>query len=62
MLRKPSHYESTTPRLMQETLGKIVEAVNANTTARLVTEAAKPRKPRKPKKPKKGETKEKTHE
>ena len=59
MLRKPSHYESTTPRLMQETLGKIVEAVNANTTARLVTEAAKPKKP---KKPKKGETKEKTHE
>ena len=59
MLRKPSHYESTTPRLMQETLGKIVEAVNANTTARLVTESAKAAKPRKPKK---GETKEKTHE
>lgn len=28
MLKKPSHYESTTPRLLQEILGKMVDAVN----------------------------------
>ena len=33
MLKKPDHYAVTTPRLLQEAFGKVVDAVNANTEA-----------------------------
>lgn len=50
MLRRPSHYECTTPRLLEEMLGKIVDAVNVNTAARETGKGVKRAKPKKTKK------------
>jgi len=42
MLKKPDHYIVTTPRLLQEVFGKVVDAVNLNTEAvKLLADIAK---------------------